>query len=64
MVRHHCESCLFRKKYETDPRSFLGRLWLFHTRFCPGWRRYLRALPENQRREVVERYAQKQEQRP
>jgi hypothetical protein len=61
MGRRRCESCLFRKKYETDPKSFLGRLWLFHTRFCPGWRRYLQELPENERREVADRYAQSRE---
>ena len=63
MVRHRCESCSFRQKYEADPRSFLGRLWLFHTRFCPGWRRYLAALPENERSEVIRRCMLKRENR-
>ncbi|MEE4312965.1 MAG: hypothetical protein V2J11_00615 [Desulfofustis sp.] len=63
MTRHRCDSCSFRKKYETRPGSLLGRLWLFHTRFCPGWRRYLAELPENERREVIRRSTHKREKR-
>ncbi len=63
MSRQNCESCSFRKKFEADPRSFLGRLWLFHTRFCPGWRRYLAELPENELDEVIRRCTRKRESR-
>lgn len=41
-----CETCPGRKKAEENPRSILGRLWKFHTRFCPGWKSYQRWLKE------------------
>ena len=39
-----CASCEFRAKAEANPKSFLARLWRFHTKFCPGWKAYQRAL--------------------
>lgn len=42
--KHNCEDCPFRKKAEANPRSFVGRLWKFHTYICPGWRSYQRSL--------------------
>lgn len=49
-----CDTCQFRKKAEQSPRSFLGRLWIWHTGFCPGWKRYLKTLHDHgeQRPEV------------
>ncbi|MBE0411016.1 MAG: hypothetical protein IBX69_14950 [Anaerolineales bacterium] len=35
-----CETCLMRKKAEAKPRSFMARLWRWHTRWCPGWKAY------------------------
>lgn len=29
-----------RKRAERKPRSLLGWLWRWHTRFCPGWRSF------------------------
>jgi hypothetical protein len=34
------ESCPMRKKAEANPKSFLARLWRWHTRWCPGWKSY------------------------
>ena len=51
-----CESCAFRAKYDRNPKSLLGRLWRWHTSWCPGWRGYMRSLPDTQRRELAERY--------
>jgi len=31
-----CETCFMRKHYEKNPRSLLGRIWRWHTGFCPG----------------------------
>ena len=33
-----------RARAEAAPRSFLGRLWHWHTRWCPGWKAYQRSL--------------------
>lgn len=52
-----CENCAWRAKYDSNPKSLLGRLWKWHTGFCPGWKAYLESLPEGRRKEIVERYA-------
>lgn len=39
-----CEHCRFRRKAEADPDSLLGRFWRWHTKWCPGWKAYQRAL--------------------
>lgn len=58
MPAHQCEHCAFRATYDNNPRAFLGRLWRFHIRFCPGWRRYMDGLPEGERKGLAERYQQ------
>ncbi len=35
-----CEDCGLRKRSEKNPGSLLARLWLWHTRWCPGWKKY------------------------
>jgi len=35
-----CENCGWRRKAENNPRSLMGRLWYWHTKFCPGWKAY------------------------
>lgn len=39
-----CDTCRFRKIAEDSPSSLTGRLWIWHTAFCPGWKRYLKAI--------------------
>ena len=51
-----CEKCQFRAKYDRNPRSILGRLWKWHTGWCPGWRGYLKSLPEEERSKLLARY--------
>lgn len=41
-----CGTCPFRKLAERRPGSVLGRLWLWHTTFCPGWKRYVKSRRE------------------
>jgi len=52
----HCEKCSFRAKYDNNPRSILGRIWKWHIGFCPGWRSYLKSLPEEARHKLKEQY--------
>jgi hypothetical protein len=54
--KHNCETCSFRRRYDEKPGSFLGRIWRWHTGWCPGWRAYLKSLSEEERRLVTERY--------
>ena len=55
--KHSCENCAWRAKYDARPRSLLGRLWRWHIRFCPGWKAYYNAQPEDARRKLAARYS-------
>ena len=35
-----CEDCPTRKKAEANPKSFMARVWRWHTGWCPGWKAY------------------------
>ena len=41
---HNCADCAWRKKSEEKPKSFMARLWRWHTKICPGWKSYQKAL--------------------
>jgi hypothetical protein len=59
MAKQNCENCGFRSKYDNNPKSFLGRLWRWHANWCPGWKKYMKSLPDEQRVELAERYGMK-----
>jgi hypothetical protein len=56
MIKHRCEDCPFRKKYDENPSSLIGRLWRWHITVCPGWKRFYNTLDEAKRSELKERY--------
>lgn len=35
-----CETCPIRKKAEANPKSWIARLWRWHTTWCSGWKEY------------------------
>ena len=35
-----CETCAARLRAEENPKSFMSRLWRWHTGWCPGWKSY------------------------
>lgn len=35
-----CETCPMRQKAKDNPKSFMARLWRWHTSWCPGWKAY------------------------
>ena len=43
-----CATCALRANAESNPKSFKARLWKFHTKFCPGWKAYQKALAAEQ----------------
>lgn len=43
-----CESCAMRLRAEREPKSFLARLWRWHTGWCPGWKKYQKWLAAQQ----------------
>jgi hypothetical protein len=51
-----CEHCKFRKTYDNNPKSLAGRIWKWHTGWCPGWKSYLKALPDERRAVVRAKY--------
>ncbi|MCC6489542.1 MAG: hypothetical protein IT364_18740 [Candidatus Hydrogenedentes bacterium] len=54
MGSHACETCRMRHRYEQNPTSFFGRLWLWHTKWCPGWKAYVASLTEEDRKNLLE----------
>lgn len=59
MAMQKCGNCRFRAKYDANPGSILGRLWRWHTGWCPGWKAYMKSLPEDERARMLERYGPK-----
>jgi hypothetical protein len=51
-----CATCAWRAKYDEKPMSIIGRLWRFHANFCPGWKKYMTSLSDEERRTYIERY--------
>ena len=43
-----CGQCGFRKFAEKKPQSWRGRLWRWHTKWCPGWKAYQEYLEQHE----------------
>ena len=56
MSNHNCENCGFRAKYDKNPQSILGRIWRWHATWCPGWKSYMKSLPDDERIILSEKY--------
>jgi len=56
MADSNCANCAFRAKYDNNPKSFLGRIWRWHTNWCPGWKSYMTSLPDLERIELAKKY--------
>lgn len=54
---HNCENCKFRGRYDKNPESVLGKIWKWHTGWCPGWKSYLGSLSDERRLEVLQKYS-------
>jgi len=51
-----CATCKFRAKYDSNPRSLLGRIWRWHAGWCPGWKKYMNSMSEEERAELAKKY--------
>jgi hypothetical protein len=51
-----CETCGLGARYDKNPRSIPARLWKWDIGWCPGWKPYIRSLPENERERIMEKY--------
>ena len=56
MAESSCGTCPMKAKYDQNPRSFLARLWRWHINFCPGWKGYFKALPQEEKAKLAEQY--------
>jgi hypothetical protein len=56
MDNHSCNNCSFRAKYDNNQKSLLGRVWRWHASWCPGWKSYMKSLPEKDRITIAEKY--------
>jgi len=45
-MAHSCENCRWRAYSERKPHTLLARIWKWHTKWCPGWRKYQESLRE------------------
>ncbi|MDY6845263.1 MAG: hypothetical protein SVW57_14390 [Thermodesulfobacteriota bacterium] len=57
MANQRCENCAFRAKYDNNPQSLLGRIWRWHATWCPGWKKYMKSLPDDERISLAEKYS-------
>ncbi len=57
MAEHRCNACAFRAKYDNNPKSILGRLWRWHTNFCPGWKAYIKSVSAEEKEALIEKYS-------
>ncbi|MDA3929739.1 MAG: hypothetical protein PF541_12365 [Prolixibacteraceae bacterium] len=52
----NCSNCALRAKYNAKPKSFAGRFWRWHINFCPGWKKYMLSLNNEQKNEIAQQY--------
>ena len=56
MAKHDCENCSIRAKYNANPKSLIGRFWRWHINFCPGWKKYMDSLNDEQKQVLQDKY--------
>ncbi len=56
MKNHNCDVCKFRKRYDNNPKSLLGRIWRWHIGFCPGFKSYMLSLDNDKRVLLADKY--------
>ena len=54
--KNQSDTCPMRKKYDEKPKSFTGRFWRWHIKWCPGWKKYMNSLDDEERKEVAQQY--------
>jgi len=56
MAENNCAACSMKARYDSKPTSLLGRLWRWHINWCPGWKKYMASLSDEERHALAERY--------
>jgi len=57
ITMNRCQKCGFRARYDKNPRSILGRIWKWHIGWCPGWKSYIKSLPDEEQKKLSEQYS-------
>lgn len=56
MKESKCSNCTMKSRYDRNPNSIISKIWKWHTTWCPGWKSYLKSLPENEKKEIIKKY--------
>jgi hypothetical protein len=43
-IESNCHTCGLRARAEENPKSLISRFWRWHTKWCPGWKKYVQEL--------------------
>jgi hypothetical protein len=46
-----------KSRYDKNPNTLISKIWKWHLTWCPGWKSYLKHLPDDERNEVIKRYS-------
>ncbi|TKB05683.1 hypothetical protein FCL48_23885 [Desulforhopalus sp. IMCC35007] len=57
MKQQKCDNCAFRSRYDQNPQSILGRIWRWHINWCPGWKKHIASLPDQERNNISQTYS-------
>lgn len=55
-TKENCANCIMRAKYDANPKSFAGRFWRWHIKWCPGWKGYMASLNDEEKSAIAEKY--------
>lgn len=56
MKESKCSNCSMKSRYDKNPNSIINKIWKWHITWCPGWKSYLKSLPENEKKEIIKKY--------
>ncbi len=56
MANSKCNQCPWRAQFDRNPKSILGRIWRWHITWCPGWKTFMKSLPEDEQSELRAKY--------
>lgn len=57
MKESKCSNCSMKSRYDKNPNSIISKIWKWHLTWCPGWKSYLKYLPENEKNEMIKKYS-------
>ncbi len=48
--------CIFAPSYYSLRIRKIGRFWRWHINFCPGWKAYFTSRPDEEQKQLREKY--------